>query len=282
MQHLSNNLSELAFIRHGFFTRDGGVSDGLYASLNCGPGSNDAAEAVSENRRRVRERLNLSALITLSQIHSHRVETVAAGDATQKESLAIDRVLAEKDVRGPQADALVTDRPGIGLGILTADCGPVLFADPSASVIGAAHAGWRGALNGVLERTLEAMERLGARRNRINAALGPTIAQPSYEVDTEFYERFYQADPDNARFFVPSTPIRYEPFPTHIEQTIRAYQFDLPGYICHRLLQSGLRQVESVDIDTYKNESRCFSYRRATHRNEADYGRQISVIALQE
>lgn len=252
MRHLSATLSRSERITHGFFTRQGGVSEGLYASLNCGPGSQDTTEAVAENRRRVQAALGASHLQTLYQIHSAEVIRLTAP-------------LAEK----PKADALVTNQPGLAIGILTADCGPVLFADEAAGVIGAAHAGWKGATGGVLQHTLDAMETLGAQRARIVAVLGPTIAQVSYEVGAEFYDMLCALDTANEAFFIASdTPARK--------------RFDLPGYIRASLRQSGVTSVEDLAIDTYSNEAEYFSYRRTTHRSEPDYGRQISAIMIRE
>jgi YfiH family protein len=248
-------LNEFVRIRHGFFTREGGVSEGLYASLNCGPGSSDKPEAVRENRRRAMEMLDLpeEALVTLYQTHSSDVVVVTepweAGNA-------------------PKADAMVTDRPGIALGILTADCAPVLFADGKSGIIGAAHAGWKGALGDVLENTVAAMVRLGAKKPRIVAAIGPCIGHRNYEVGPEFPASFLTEDALNADYFAPS-PAR----PGH-------HLFDLPGYISRKLAKLGVHEVTRVPADTLRDETRFFSYRRATLRGEADYGRQISVIML--
>jgi YfiH family protein len=247
-------LARLDGIRHAFFTRAGGVSDGLYASLNGGTGSHDAAERVVENRSRMAAALGVAPerLVTVYQVHSPEV-------------VVIERPWLP-DAR-PRADAMVTDVPGLALGITTADCGPILFADPGAGVIGAAHAGWRGALAGVLEATIAAMERLGARRGDITAALGPTISQPNYEVGTDLSERFLAADSDNARFFAVG------------ERPGHAW-FDLPGYIVARLAAAGIGAVEDVRRCTYADPDGFFSYRRSTHRREADYGRHISAIVL--
>lgn len=239
-------------LRHGFFTRQGGVSGGIYGSLNTGYGSDDDREAVAENRRRIAATLDLAALNTVYQVHGRDVarvtESWATGDA-------------------PKCDAMVTDRPGIALGILTADCGPVLFADAEAGVIGAAHAGWKGAIGGILQATVAAMEELGARRDRIAVSLGPTIAQPSYEVGPEFPDPFLAADPDNARFFIPSVREGH-------------FMFDLPGFIESVLAGMDLGAVEIMAADTCADTDRFFSYRRATHRGEPDYGRGLSAIAL--
>jgi YfiH family protein len=240
-------------IAHGFFGRQGGVSQGVYASLNCGPGSSDVRAGVLENRRRAIAALAPGArLVTLYQIHSaEAVSVTEPWDIPQN----------------PKADAMVTDRAGIALGILTADCAPILLADADAHVIGAAHAGWNGALAGVTESVLAAMERLGARRGRIRAAIGPCISQSAYEVGPEFEPRFRAADPANVRFFLPS------PRAGH-------WQFDLPAYVAHRLRQGGVESVESINACTYGQDSAFFSYRRMTHRKEPDYGRQLSAIVL--
>jgi polyphenol oxidase len=237
---------------HGFLGRAGGVSTGVYAGLNVGLGSNDDPAAVAENRRRaVAAVLPGAALATLHQVHSAEAVAVLA---------------AYPDDARPHADALVTDRPGLLLGILTADCAPILFADADAGVVGAAHAGWKGALGGVTDATIAAMERLGADRSRISAAIGPCIARASYEVDDAFACRFEAADPANERFFAPGKPGRH--------------QFDLEAYVAARLAAAGLTRVEALGLDTYADEARFFSYRRATHRREPDYGRQIALIGL--
>jgi YfiH family protein len=247
------SLAALAGIRHAFFTRGGGVSGGLYASLNGGQGSDDRPEHVDENRARMAAALGVrpDRFITAYQIHSPDV------------------VIAEEPwtrTTRPKADAIVTRVPGLAVGVSTADCGPVLLADPAARVIGAAHAGWKGALTGVIEATIAAMEQLGAARARITAAIGPTIRQASYEVGPEFRARFRAADADNERFFVAS------PREDHA-------MFDLPGYITARLARAGIDRIEDVGHCTYADE-RFFSYRRATHRAEPDYGRHINAIAL--
>ena len=240
-------------IAHGFFGRQGGVSEGIYASLNCGPGSKDSRDAVLENRRRATSALAPGAkLVTLYQIHS--AEAVTATDAW--------------DIpENPKADAMVTNRPGIALGILTADCAPILLADPEARVIGAAHAGWNGAISGVTDSVVAAMLRLGAARERIRAAIGPCIRQDAYEVGPEFEARFRAADSQNGRFFVPSKR------PDH-------WQFDLPAYVVHRLRQSGVDQIEDLGVCTYSRPEELFSYRRTTHLKEPDYGRELSAITL--
>lgn len=249
----ADNLSKLPGIAHGFFGRTGGVSTGLFATLNCGPGSGDDLAAVAENRKRVAAALGRDVtLINVHQIHSGNAVRVTE---------------AWKMGEGPQADAMATKVPGIALGILTADCAPVLFADPHAGVIGTAHAGWKGALSGVLESTLEAMERLGAERARIAAAIGPCIAQANYEVGPEFRARFRDVDAANARFF--STSERADHF-----------RFDLEGYAAARLAAAGLGDVARLSACTYAREADFFSYRRATHRHEGGYGRQVSAILL--
>jgi YfiH family protein len=242
----------LGGVPHGFLGRRGGVSSGELAGLNVGYGSNDDRSAIDENRRRAIDAVLPGAeLATVHQIHSATVVHVEhAWPRTQR----------------PHADAMVTDRSGILLGILTADCAPVLFADVNAAVIGAAHAGWRGALAGVTDSTIEAMEGLGARRERIHAAVGPCIARQSYEVDETFRQHFLDADPETAGFFADGS--RGKP------------HFDLPAYVGHRLRAAGIAQADVLNLDTYANPDRFFSYRRATHRGEADYGRQVSLIGL--
>ena len=247
-------LSDIAGVSHGFFTRQGGVSTGLYRSLNCGLGSQDDPSLVRQNRARVAQCLGAprEEVLTLYQIHSAK-------------ALVVDRPFDPLQI--PRADALVTRTPGLVIGALAADCTPVLFADPSAQVIAAAHAGWRGALGGVLESTIETMIGLGARRSRIRAAIGPCINQAAYEVGPEFEAEFLGADTNNARFFVRPAPDARP-------------RFDLPGYVEHRLIQAGLEAVERRSLCSYENESLFFSYRRATLRKEPDYGRQISAIVL--
>jgi YfiH family protein len=246
-------LSALPGICHGFFTRQGGVSTGIYASLNCGIGSDDRREDVLRNRARASAALGTEAerLATPYQIHSAEAVTVTE---------------AWKIGRGPKADAVVTDRPGIALGVGSADCGPTLLADAEAGVIAASHSGWRGALAGIIESTVVAMQRLGAQPNRVVAVLGPTISQPNYEVGPELKQHFVEADPGNAGFFVPS------PRPQH-------YLFDLPGFIVARLSAAGVA-AQSIGLCTYADADRFFSYRRATHRGEGDYGRLLSAIML--
>jgi YfiH family protein len=254
LQSPSLSALEGGGIAHGFFTRHGGVSDGIYSGLNVGVGSKDTPEHVSENRTRVAGWFgkDLDRLATLYQIHSADVVVV---------DTPIDGVR-------PQADGQVTNRPGIVLGVLTADCGPVLFADAEAGVIGAAHAGWKGAFDGVLENTISAMEKLGAERKNIVASLGPSIAQRNYEVGPEFYDRFEARNPEWTRFFKPSVKQDH-------------HLFDLPSLTVSRLKAAGVK-AENLDICTYADEERFYSYRRTTHRNEPDYGRQISAIMLRE
>lgn len=251
----SPTLARVSGIRHGYFTRKGGVSQGIYASLNAGVGSNDAREDVAENRARMAMALGCAPQNLLSpyQIHSPTVVVV------DKPWTAEAR---------PRADGLVTRVAGLAIAVSTADCGPVLLADDEARVIGAAHAGWRGALTGVVEATIAAMEGLGAARRRIRAALGPMIRQPNYEVGPDLVTRFVDADPDNARYFRPSER------PGHA-------MFDLAGYITAGLARAGLETWDDVGLCTYADADRFFSYRRTTHRGEPDYGRHLSAIVLQ-
>jgi polyphenol oxidase len=240
-------------IRHAFFTREGGVSSGVYRSLNAGIGSHDSAAHVAENRARMAASLGVlpSRFLTAHQIHSPQV---VVADAPWSEPR-------------PRADAIVTRTPGLAIGVTTADCGPILFADPQARVIGAAHAGWRGALSGVAEATVAAMERLGAARSQIRAALGPMIRQPNYEVGRDLIDRFAAEDPASEPFFVPAARAGHA-------------QFDLGGYIAARLQRCGVVQIEDVGLCTYADPSLFYSYRRATHRAEDDYGRHVNAIAL--
>jgi YfiH family protein len=247
------SLSALPTIRHAFFTREGGVSDGIYASLNGGLGSKDAPDKVRENRSRMAAALGVAParFLTCFQIHSPHV--VVAETPWTRES-------------APQADAIVTREPGLAIGVLTADCGPLLFADPEAGVIGAAHSGWKGAISGVMEATVAAMERLGARRGHIRAALGPLIRQENYEVGPEFVARFTAEDQANARYFAPSARNDHA-------------MFDLPGYVAARAARAGIA-FEDLKLCTYADPDRFFSYRRTTHRGEADYGRHVNAIVL--
>ncbi len=237
--------------RHGFFTRKGGASSGIFAGLNCGPGSTDLSEAVAINRARVAGAMDVpqECLLTIHQVHSADVVTISAPFSDR-----------------PRADAMVTATPGIALGILTADCQPVLLHDPVAGVIGAAHAGWKGTQAGVLEATVDAMERLGAKRGDIGAVIGPTISQTAYEVGPEFLDSFLADDPANARYFVQGKGDRA--------------LFDLPALGQHRLRAAGVGHAEWTRHCTYRDPDRFFSFRRTTHAGEADYGRLISVIRL--
>ncbi len=247
-------LSALQGIRHGFFTRRGGGSRGIYASLNCGLGSADDRDSVLANRALVTTALGVrpERLATPHQVHSAEAVIVEEPWETGK---------------GPHADAVVTRRRGLAVGVGTADCGPILFADVAAGVVAAAHAGWRGAFGGVLEATLAAMERLGATRPGTVAVLGPTIGQDSYEVGPEFRPRFLAADPANERFFRASGRDGH-------------HLFDLPGYIVSRLEAAGVGIAAALGLDTYADEARFFSYRRTTHRGEPDYGRLLAAITL--
>jgi YfiH family protein len=249
----SSSLAALPGISHAFFTRHGGISTGLYASLNGGQGSGDQPQHVDENRARMAGVIGVApeALITAYQVHSPDV-------------IVVERPWSRAE--RPRADGMVTRIPGIGLGVSTADCGPVLLADATARVIGAAHAGWKGALAGILESTIAAMERLGAARSRMTVAIGPMIRQASYEVGPDFVARFRAADRDNHRFFVPSRRADHA-------------MFDLAGYIAARLNRAGIERLEDLGHCTYA-DPRFFSYRRSVHRAEADYGRHINAIAL--
>lgn len=245
-------LAAVAGVRHGFFTRRGGVSTGLYDSNNVAYGAADDARNVARNRDACAGRLGLGALVTLTQ--KHTVEVIAVDAPWTRE-------------HAPVADAMVTARRGVALGVLTADCGPVLLADAEAGVVGAAHAGWRGAFDGILANTVQAMERLGARKARIVAALGPCIAQASYEVGPEFVARFAARDPALLRFFAPSRRQDHA-------------QFDLAAFVAHCAAEAGVGKVAVDGSDTCAGDARFFSYRRAVLRGEADYGRQLSAIGL--
>ncbi len=239
-------------VPHGFLGRAGGVSTGILAGLNVGLGSTDDREVIHENRRRAIEAVMPgAALVTVHQVHS--ADTVIVTDPFA-------------DDARPHVDALVTDRPNLLLGILTADCVPVLLADTMAGVVGAAHAGWKGALHGVTDATIAAMEKLGARRDRIAVAVGPCIARASYEVDDAFARRFEEADPANERFFFAGREGHQ--------------QFDIEAYVVSRLADAGIGRIEALGLDTYADEQAFFSYRRSTHRGEPDYGREISLIGL--
>ncbi|OSQ53102.1 peptidoglycan editing factor PgeF [Marivita geojedonensis] len=241
----------LGALRHGFFTRRGGASSGVFSGLNCGTGSSDQSEIVAINRARVADAMQVPGehLVTVHQTHSAHVQTVDGPVGDPK----------------PKADAMVSSTPGVGLGILTADCQPVLFADHTAQVIGAAHAGWRGALDGILEATVDAMVALGAERDNIVAVIGPSISQRAYEVGPEFLDAFLAEDPQYARFFVNGSNDKFH--------------FDLPAFGLHRLRSAGVT-AEWTRHCTYSDAERFYSYRRATHAREADYGRLISVIRL--
>lgn len=241
-------------IRHGFFTRVGGVSEGIYRGLNTGTGSNDDSAKIAENRRRVAQWMGVTPdrLLSAYQVHSPDVLVVTAPFPGER----------------PKADAMVTDRPGLAVGASSADCGPVLFADPQARVVGAAHAGWKGAFTGVLENTIAAMERLGARRERIVAVLGPSISAKNYEVGPEFIDRFTEADADNAGYFAANGKAGHA-------------LFDLNRYTVDRLTMAGVK-AEALNRCTYEEEDLFYSYRRTTHRKEPDYGRHLSAIVLEE
>lgn len=251
----SEALSALTQISHGFFTRHGGASTGIYAGRNCGLGSDDLKARVLENRGRTADELNVSRdhLVTVHQVHSPTVIT-----ATKSWPHA----------DAPKGDALVTATPGLALGILTADCTPILFVDPDKGVIGAAHAGWKGAIGGVLEATVEAMVQLGAKRDQIVSCIGPTISQANYEVGPEFERQFVEQETQSAAYFIPSARDGH-------------FQFDLPGFVANRLGALGVAEVENTSLCTYADPDRFFSFRRTTHVGEPDYGRQISAIALQ-
>jgi polyphenol oxidase len=252
----AHTLARLPGIRHAFFTRAGGVSGGIYASLNAGIGSNDDPGHVAENRARMASTLGVAPerFLTSYQIHSPDVVVVAEP--------------WQADER-PRADAMVTMVPGLAIGISTADCGPVLFADAQARVIGAAHTGWRGALGGVTDQTIAAMEKLGALRERIVAALGPMIRQQHYETGADLRDRFVADQADSARFFRPAAREGH-------------FMFDLAGYVVARLAAARVRTIEDVGACTYANPDKFFSYRRMTHRGEADYGRHVNAIVLEE
>ena len=250
---LKSEILSLPRIAHGFFGRQGGVSEGIYASFNCGPGSGDDRAKVMENRRRATEAFGASMrLLTLYQIHSPNAVTVKTPWEVGE---------------SPQADAMVTTLPGLALGMLTADCAPVLLADAKAGVIGAEHAGWKGALAGVIATTVAAMEKLGAVRAHLAAAIGPCISQASYEVDGTFRAGFTDADSANARFFVPGDRAGH-------------FRFDLEDFVARRLADAGVVNIEKLSACTYARPADFFSFRRATHQGEKDYGREVSAIAL--
>jgi YfiH family protein len=252
----AKTLAALPGLTHAFFTRQGGVSDGVYASLNGGIGSRDLPGNVAENRARMAAALDVAPENFLTAYQVHSPDVVTAEEPWTPHAR-------------PRADAIVTKRPGLSVGVSTADCGPVLFADAQARVVGAAHAGWRGALAGILEATLAAMEKLGARRGRVVAALGPMIRQPNYEVGPEFVAAFLAADAGNGRFFASSAG----------EGRAR---FDLAGFIAARLAAAGVARVEDLGHCTYAEPDLFFSYRRSVHRAEPDYGRHVNAIALRD
>lgn len=247
-------LKSATLLRHGFFTRQGGHSGGLFASLNCGFGSGDDKPTVAMNRAAAGECLGVAGSHMLTVWQWHSPDVIVAD--TPWDALA-----------PPKGDAIVTTRPGLAISVLTADCAPILFADEEAGVIGAAHAGWKGAIGGVSDATIAVMEEKGARRERITAIIGPTISQRVYEVGPEFPAPFLAEDQGNADFFTPSTRARH-------------HMFDLPGYLKRRMTVRGVGRVIDLGLCTYSDESRFYSYRRATHRSEKDYGRQISAIVL--
>lgn len=249
----AENLTHCDGVRHGFFTREGGVSSGVYASLNTGRGSNDNQDKVGENRARVRQALGADALCSLYQIHSAEVAEVTMPWLPNEM---------------PKADAMVTNREGLALGILTADCVPVLLADAGAGVIGAAHAGWKGAQAGIVQNTVRAMERLGADAAHVIAAIGPCIAQESYQVDTVFHAGFISQDEHSRHFFERDT------------ESASHYRFDLKGYVRLQCQRAGVSNIEVLPHNTYAEEDLFYSYRRTCHRNEEDYGRQVSAITL--
>ncbi len=247
-------LSAIPGLRHAFFSREGGVSGGIYAGLNGGLGSNDDPAHVAENRRRMAEAMGVAPthFLSLHQVHSPDAVVVTG---------------PWPDAPRPRADALITRTAGLAIGVTAADCGPILFVDPNARVIGAAHAGWKGALTGVVESTVDTMEKLGAERSGIVAAIGPLIRQPSYEVGDEFVERFVEADAENALFFIPAARENHS-------------MFDLAGFIRMRLENAGVLMIDDIGLDTYSDE-RFYSYRRTVHRKEPDYGRHVHSIVLQ-
>jgi YfiH family protein len=253
MMTASPLLSAIPGLRHAFFTREGGVSGGIYAGLNGGLGSSDDPANVAENRRRMAQQMGVSPEHFLSVWQVHSPDAVVATGPWEGASR-------------PRADAMVTCTEGLAIGVTAADCGPILFVDPNARVIGAAHAGWKGALTGILETTVDAMEKLGAERSGIVAAIGPLIRQHSYEVGGEFVERFVEADAENALFFMPSTREGHA-------------MFDLASFIRTRLENAGVLMIDDTGIDTYSDE-RFYSYRRSVHRGEPDYGRHVHAIAL--
>jgi YfiH family protein len=254
MRLASPLLSAIPGLRHAFFTRDGGVSGGLYESLNGGIGSNDDPAHVAENRRRMAAQMGVTPEHFLSVHQTHSPDVVVATGPWQGDSR-------------PRGDAIVTRTEGLSISVTAADCGPILLVDPNARVIGAVHAGWKGALTGVVESTVEAMEKLGAERSGVVAAIGPLIRQHSYEVGSEFVERFIEADAENALFFIAAAREGHA-------------MFDLAGFIRMRLENAGILMIDDTGVDTYSDE-RFYSYRRSVHRREPDYGRHVHAIALE-
>lgn len=254
MKFLTTDLEKIKWLRHGFFTRIGGMSEGVYEGLNCAFSSQDKPDHIRANRAKIAETLDLEPenIITLKQIHSAKVIVVTKPFGKNQP---------------PEADAMVTATNGLGISVLTADCAPVLFASRKEKVIGAAHAGWKGAIGGVMEATIAEMEKLGAKKENIVAAIGPCIGPQSYEVGTDFQTPFLAQDADNAQFFKAAVKEGH-------------LIFDLPGYVAHRLTRAGVSVVYDTKQDTLPNEQAYFSYRRACQRGEADYGRQLSIIAL--
>jgi YfiH family protein len=250
VKRLTTSLKDIPWVRHGFFTRQGGVSAGIFDSLNCGPGSGDDAASVAENRARVARELGVGDLVTLWQVHSADV-------------VIVDKPLKDR----PQADALVTAQPNLAIAVLTADCAPVLFASRKDKIVAATHAGWKGAVGGVLEATIERMKSVGVNPADISAAIGPCIGPKSYEVGADFLAPFLALDKANEKFF------RKAEKSGHM-------MFDLPAYVAHRLRLAGITQIEDTRQDTLADEKSYFSYRRSCIRGEKDYGRQISVIAI--
>lgn len=254
MKYITTDLEKLKFLQHGFFTRIGGMSEGVYEGLNCAYSSGDKKDHVDANRAKVAETLGVTPenLVTLKQVHSAKAVAVTA---------------PFKDGQTPEADGIVTATRGLAIGVLTADCAPVLFADKKARIIGAAHAGWKGAVGGVMEATIDAMEKLGAKRENIHAAIGPCIGPLSYEVGADFKKPFLEQDAGNDAFFTAAEK------PDH-------FIFNLPAYAVHRLTLAGIQTVHDTRQDTLPNESIYYSYRRTCQRKEADYGRQLSAIVL--
>lgn len=253
MKYLTTDLEKLKFLKHGFFTRIGGMSEGVYQGLNCAYSSGDDKDSITANRAKVAETLGVEVdrLVTVRQVHGAKVATISAPFKTDM----------------PEADGIVTATRGLAIGVLTADCAPVLFADKKAKIIGAAHAGWKGAVGGVMEQTIAAMEALGAKREHIHAAIGPCIGPLSYEVGADFKKPFLEQDAENDMFFKPAAKDGH-------------FIFNLPGYAVHRLKKAGINTVYDTQQDTLPNEDVYYSYRRSCQRKEADYGRQMSAIVL--